>query len=114
MPRRFPLVVFPLMMLASTWFAVAGAQAQGRTDVVTLANGDRMTGEVVALERGRLTFKTDDAGTLYFEWDKLTSVVTLRLVEVVTTDDRRFLGSLERAPDRSIVVAGLQDRVALP
>ena len=44
---------------------------QGRTDVVTLANGDRITGEVVRLERGRLEFKTDDAGTLYLEWDKL-------------------------------------------
>ena len=43
----------------------------GRTDVVTLANGDRITGEVVRLERGRLEFKTDDAGTLYLEWDKL-------------------------------------------
>src|SRR5215813_1322040 len=82
--------------------------AQGRTDVVTLGNGDRITGEVVTLERGRLEFKTDDAGTLYLEWDKLTSVVTTRLVEVVTTDGRRFLGSLERAPDRSIVVTGSQ------
>jgi hypothetical protein len=30
----------------------APATAQGRTDVVTLANGDRITGEVVRLERG--------------------------------------------------------------
>src|SRR3954469_20808699 len=109
MPRRFPLVVFPLMMLASTWFAVAGAQAQGRTDVVTLANGDRMTGEVVTLERGRLAFKTDDAGTVYFEWDNRASVMTARKIEVVTTDGRRFFGSLERAADRSIVVVGGQE-----
>jgi hypothetical protein len=52
----------------------APAQAQGKTDVVTLANGDRITGEVKRLERGRLVFDTDDAGTLYFEWDKLVSV----------------------------------------
>jgi len=64
--------------------------AQGRTDVVTLANGDRITGEVIRLERGRLEFKTDDAGTLYLEWDKLTSLVANRLVEVVTSDGRRF------------------------
>jgi hypothetical protein len=88
--------------------------AQGRTDVVTLSNGDHITGEVVTLERGRLEFKTDDAGTLYFEWDKLTSVVTARLVEVVTTDGRRFLGSLEKAPERSIVVAGPPGTATLP
>ena len=52
--------------------------AQGRTDVVTLANGDRITGEIVRLERGRLEFKTDDAGTLYLEWDKLVSLVATR------------------------------------
>jgi hypothetical protein len=63
----------------------AVAAAQGRTDVVTLANGDRITGEIVRLDRGRLEFKTDDAGTLYLEWDKLTSLVSKRLVEVTTT-----------------------------
>jgi hypothetical protein len=82
----------------------ATAHAQKKTDVVTLANGDRITGEVVQLERGRLEFKTDDAGTLYLEWDKLASVVAKRVVEVLTTDGRRFLGSLGRTVDRSIGV----------
>jgi Protein of unknown function, DUF481 len=85
----------------------ATAHAQGRTDVVTLANGDRITGEIVRLERGRLEFKTDDAGTLYLEWDKLSSLVSTRLVEVLTTDGRRFLGSLGPAAARSITVVTL-------
>jgi len=80
--------------------------AQGRTDVVTLANGDHITGEVVVLERGRLEFKTNDAGTLYLEWDKLASLVAARFVEVVTEDGRRFLGTLGKSGDRSISVVG--------
>ena len=60
--------------IALTLSLAATADGQGRTDVVSLANGDRITGEVMALERGRLEFKTDDAGTLYLEWDKLVSV----------------------------------------
>ena len=56
------------------------------------------------LERGRLEFKTDDAGTLYLEWDKLSSLVTTRVVEVLTTDGRRFLGSLGSASARLITV----------
>ncbi len=87
--------------------------AQGRTDVVTLANGDRITGEVVRLQRGRLEFKTDDAGTLYLEWDKLSSLVAKRRVEVLTTDGRRFLGSLGRAADRSIAVVTSEGDVPL-
>ena len=82
----------------------ATAHAQGRTDVVTLVNGDRITGEIMRLERGRLEFKTDDAGTLYLEWDTPSSLVTKRLVEVLSTDGRRFFGSLAPAKDRWIAV----------
>lgn len=91
----------------------APAYTQGRTDVVTLRNGDRITGEVLRLERGKLELKTDDAGTLYVEWDKLASVVAARVVEVVTTDGRRFLGSLGRAADRSIAVVTTAGAVSL-
>lgn len=80
--------------------------AQGRTDVVTLANGDRITGEVIRLERGRLEFKTDDAGTLYLEWENIQSVVAARLVEAVTTDGRRFLGTLGVSTPRSLNIVG--------
>ena len=82
----------------------AAALAQGKTDVVTLANGDRITGEVKRLERGRLVFETDDAGTLYLEWDKLASVESKQRVEVTTADGQRYLGSLGPAPDRSVAV----------
>ena len=95
-----------LLLLLLTCAFHGRADAQGRTDVVTLANGDHITGEVVVLERGRLEFKTDDAGTLYLEWDKLTSLVAARFVEVVTEDGRRFLGTLGKSADRSISVVG--------
>jgi hypothetical protein len=90
------------------------AHAQGRTDVVTLANSDRITGEVKRLERGRLEFDTDDAGTLYLEWDKLLRVVAARLVEVSLADGRRFLGSLGPSADRSIAVVGPDLTETLP
>ena len=93
--------------------ASAAAYAQGRTDVVTLANGDRITGEVIQLQRGRLEFKTDDAGTLYLEWDKLVSVVAARVVEVVTSDNRRFVGTLAPAAARSVSVVTPQGAVSL-
>ena len=98
--------------LALSFHAVAAAQ--GRTDVVTLANGDRITGEIVRLDRGRLEFKTDDAGTLYLEWDKLTSLVSMRLVEVTTTDGATLLGSLEQTTSSWIAVVGAERTVSIP
>ena len=90
------------------------AAAQGRADIVTLGNGDRITGEILRLKRGRLEFKTDDAGTLYLEWDKLTSVLTARVLEVGTGSGLRYLGSLLKAPPREISVATAGGPVALP
>jgi Protein of unknown function, DUF481 len=102
-----------IVAIALALSVTATAQGQGRTDVVTLANSDRITGEIVRLERGRLEFKTDDAGTLYLEWDKISRLVATRQVEVLTTDGRRFLGSLGPASDRSIAVVTSQGEVSL-
>jgi hypothetical protein len=103
-------VIFSVLAAAALTAAPA---AQGNTDVVTLSNGDRITGEVKRLDRGRLEFSTDDAGTLYLEWDKLVSVVATRQFEVVTNDGRRFLGSLGPAAVRSVSVAAPDTTVTL-
>jgi len=105
-----------MALVAVSGLLEVGVMAQARTDVVTLANGDRITGEIVQLERGRLEFKTDDIGTLYFEWDNLVSLVTTRLVEVTTTDGQTFLGSLGRTTDRAIAVtsADATAQLAMP
>jgi hypothetical protein len=92
----------------------SGTVFAARTDVVRLANGDRITGEVSAVSRGQLTFKTDDAGTIYIEWDKVVSLEAVGRFEVVTQDGRRFLGSLSAGAPRSIVVVELGGAVPLP
>jgi hypothetical protein len=103
-----------LMTIALVACVEAAAYAQGKTDVVILANGDRITGEVARLERGRLEFKTDDAGTLYLEWDKLVSVVAAkRIMEVLTTTGTRFLGPLVPATDRAISIATSEGAITL-
>jgi Protein of unknown function, DUF481 len=101
------------VVLVWSLLGATNAAGQPRTDVTTLANGDRITGEIIRLERGRLEFKTDDAGTIYFEWDKLTHVESVRQFEVSTTDDRRFLGSFGRGPDRSLVIVTSTGTVTL-
>ena len=109
-PDLTPAVVLVSLL---TFAFSAYVYAQGRTDVVTLANGDHITGEIVRVERGRLEFKTDDAGTLYLEWDKLASLVATRFVEVLTTDGRRFFGSLGKSADRSVTVSGADGSTTL-
>ena len=59
-----------------------------------LRSGDRITGEVTELDRGRLTFKTDDMGTLSIEWDKVTSVTAKATFEVHDLDGGQYFGAL--------------------
>jgi hypothetical protein len=98
-PRTSALVL--LFLLACP---LPRAGAAPKTDVVTLRNGDRVTGEIARLERGKLDFKTDDAGTISFEWDKVARVKASGLFQVGTSDDRRFFGKLESAVDGSVQV----------
>ena len=63
--------------------------------MVVLRNGDHLTGEVEQLERGRLTVKTDDMGTLAIEWDKVESVAATAMFDLDDLDGKRYLGSLE-------------------
>jgi len=85
-----------------------------KTDIVTLANGDRITGEVSTLNRGRLEYKTDDQGTIYIEWDKIATVTSTAQFEVGTSDGRRFVGSLRPEGDRVLVVVEVTGPVPLP
>ena len=74
-------------------FVAAGAFA-AKTDVVVLKNGDHFTGEVKQLSRGLLKLSTDDAGTIYIEWDKIIAVTTALQYEVVTANGARYVGAL--------------------
>jgi len=74
----------------------AWAQPKNK-DVVALANGDRLTGEIMKFARGRVELKTDDAGTINIEWDNILRIESTRQFEVETSDGRRLLGTLSQA-----------------
>lgn len=77
------------MILA--WAAPAAAQ---KTDLIYLKNGDRITGEVKSLDRGRLLVKTDNLGTLNVEWEVVDRIVSDKILEVELSSGRRVIGEL--------------------
>ncbi len=100
-PLAGPRAALALALLA----VLAGtAHAQPKADVVHLANGDRITGEVKNLNRGQLELSTDDVGTLYFEWDKIVSLSAVGQFDVTTTDGSRFLGGLAAGDPKTLVI----------
>lgn len=99
--RRLPLV--GLLLLAGT----ARAAVAQKTDVVLLRNGDRITGEVMGMSRGKLDYKTDDVGRLSIEWDKVARLTSRHSFEVTLSSGEKFYGRLAvPADDGSVVVDG--------
>jgi hypothetical protein len=67
-----------------------------KTDIVFLHNGDRITGEVKSLFRGKLEFKTDHMGTLYIEWEEILEIVSQTGQSIELTNGQRFYGALAK------------------
>jgi hypothetical protein len=76
--------------------------------VVQLLNGDRYTGEVKGMQRGQLELKTDAAGTLFIEWDKIASLKTDQYVQVELENGLRLSGVAPRPGENRtlLLVAG--------
>jgi hypothetical protein len=78
----------------------AGHAAADDTDVVIFENDDRLTGEIKSLERGLLRFKTDAAGTISIEWDKVAYLSSDQNIQVETIEGLRFLGGIHSAEEK--------------
>lgn len=91
MPRSWRGPALATLLIA---LGASAAAAAPKTDVVVLRNGDRLTGEIQQLERGRLSLKTDDLGTVEIEWDKIESVTATAPFDVDDVSGRRYMGSL--------------------
>jgi len=66
---KFLLLLVITLLLSTNTFAQ-------RTDIIIMKNGDHITGEIKKLKFGIVTFKTDDAGTLSIQWDKIRHLIS--------------------------------------
>jgi len=97
-PPRRPNGTFAAPVLAVVLLVLsATVQAAPKTDILVFRNGDRLTGEVKGLERGKLSFKTDATGTISVEWDKVASLQSEQYLEVELSDGRRHFGRAAQA-----------------
>ena len=67
------------------------------TDILIFDNGDRLTGEVKSLQRGKLSFKTEATGTIDIEWENVAFLSSNQHLQTETGDGALYLGALQRA-----------------
>lgn len=83
------------------------AAAGEKTDVITLNNGDYLTGEIKNMDFGRLRLSTDSMDTVYIEWNDIVQVISKRSFEVELETGFRLFGSLAAAPEPGkLIVVG--------
>ena len=71
--RRPNTKLLVLILLNSFLWGTAWGFDRDKSDVVTLRRGDRIYGDIVSLQYGLLTVKTDNMGTLSIEWPAVRS-----------------------------------------
>jgi putative salt-induced outer membrane protein YdiY len=81
-------------------------------DELWLKNGDRLTGKVLSLEGGSLTFKTSYAGDLSIKWDEVTNLKTDDPVRVLLKDETTVQGPLSPGQGGQVSVKGEQGKPA--
>jgi hypothetical protein len=78
--------------------------AAPKTDIVIFNNGDKLTGEIKSLKRGRLSFNTDATGTISIEWAEIRHIESLQNIQVETSTGTRYFGHLEPHEEYHVVV----------
>jgi hypothetical protein len=91
-----------IIVLSSLW--ALPASAAPKTDIVFFNNGDKLTGEVKSLRRGRLSLNTDATGTITIEWDKIAGIVSNQDIQVETASGVRYFGHLTNSEDDSEII----------
>ena len=96
LPSRL-LCAFLLVACSATAWAA-------KTDVVLLKNGDRVTGEVKGLERGKLTLSTDSMGTVFIDWVEIEEIFSSTGQAIELTNGQRFYGPLAKGEDDDMMM----------
>jgi len=63
-------------------------------DVLYLKNGDRITGQVITMEEGKLTFETSYAEEIHVDWAEVSELKTDAPITVIFSDETSLQGVL--------------------
>ena len=82
------------IILLLTGILISCNALASKIDTIYYQNGDRVTAEVKQLENNQLKLSTDDAGTIYVEWNKIDSVKILNNMRIVLSGGRIMYGKI--------------------
>jgi len=66
-----------------------------KTDKVVLLNGDTLTGEILNMKLGMLTYKMDGPGTINIKWEYVTGIASNKVFDFTLRNGEIIVGSLD-------------------
>jgi putative salt-induced outer membrane protein YdiY len=74
--------------------ALSGCLAPAWADVLTLSNGDRLSGTVLRKQGDSVVLRTAYAGDVSVKWSEVTGITTAKPVHVILSDESSIKGEL--------------------
>lgn len=107
--KRFGIVRFFLVcaMCSVCGFALAIEAESSYTDRIYLKNGDRITGNIKELDRGKLRVNTRTMDSVYLNWVDVESIESKKYLRIEKTDGSFIYGRPERIEQQASV--GIMD-----
>ena len=109
------LAACALLLLLGAW---SGAQAarvteRGKTDVIHLKNGDRLTGRIISVQYGILQLSSSGAGAVSIEWPSVEGISSKYMFRVERAGGQHYEG-LIYTTDHELHVNTAQGEVTIP
>lgn len=86
------------------WLLLAAWMCTARADEVILTNGDRLTGKIVSLIDGKMTFESELLGTLTIDAEKVRTFSTTEPAEIHTDDGAVLWDTANQSGGRQVQV----------
>ncbi len=82
------------------------AAAPALADVVTLKNGDRLTGVIKDMDSGKLVIKTSYAGEVHIQWSEVKNLSSDKPLTIETKQGKQLIGAAAPAGPGRVSLAG--------
>ena len=89
--RRYRLI-HQIGLLCALSLCAAQSWSHAKTDLITVVNGDQITGAVNAMTAGKLSVSTSYAGTVNIKWREIEQIESRYLYEIRLDDGERIYG----------------------
>ena len=93
---RFHILIFTTLVFFTS-LCIGAPGPSRKTDIISLYNGDKLTGEIKGLYAGLLEVSTDAIGTIKIEWQEVSKIESNHHHEVRLALGKRYYGKIEKS-----------------